>query len=156
MFTRTIPDDYDLEFDICMKCGRRLEDRRYSTLMKHQQISHPVKKEKLIIELFYKHPIIFMVGAILLIGITLMSIPQYSVYPVMDYLLGVKNPVTLTDKQWATCDNETMKIKKQIYKDNGLTVNDIPVMNNLINNCNLNFYSDGHAVPITKEMRLDK
>src|SRR3990172_2427358 len=72
-FKQTVPADYELKFDICMKCGRRLQDKKYSTLKAHQEQNHKIPRKKKLREILFKYPIftIFLSVSLVAVGLTL-------------------------------------------------------------------------------------
>lgn len=150
-FKTTVPEDYDLEFDICMKCGRRLEDKKYSTLKKHQEKSHPIVRKHKLKELFFKYPVtsvvILLVSAVVLFG--------YVLDPILEFIL-IQIGVTIPEQiDVVKCSEDVRAMKEQIYSSQGFTSEHTDEFNRLIKECNVNFFAVTREAPITEQQEYN-
>jgi hypothetical protein len=142
-FTLTkIPKDHELEYDICMKCGRRLTDKKYSTWKEHQDKIHPLTLKEKRKAFFAKHPIIsmlaIMIGAMILVVNPAFtdSINQFG-YNVHIWT-NDKKPM-LDAAQIKACDTQVLKFKQDLYNEKAFSANDAGRMNDLMNTCYVYF-----------------
>lgn len=134
------PKDYQLEFDICMKCGRRMEDRMYSTWKKHMDLAHPLTKKEKRKLLFSKHPVLLTTVLLVLIVVLLQTDPlgigstlemtSYTLSKQMDPNLDMLSPEEL-DK----CGEQMLSFKQDLYVAKTFTSDDIETLNHLTKDC---------------------
>lgn len=146
-FKTTVPEDFELEFDICMKCGRRLEDKKYSTLKKHQAKVHPVVRKHKLKEIFYKYPATSLI--ILMVSLVLFATTfgDFLIEPLF-IALGLTMPEQIDPEQ---CETDVRALKEQIYSSKGFTLEHTEEFNRLINECNVNFFAVIREVPIYEQ-----
>jgi len=146
-FKTTVPEDYELEFDICMKCGRRLEDKKLSTLRKHQEKNHPIVRKHKLKEIFFKYPVtsvvVLMVSAVIFFG--------YVLDPVLESVL-IQLGVTMPEQiDTVKCSDDVRALKEQIYSSKGFTSEHTDEFNRLLTECNVNFFAVTREVPIYEQ-----
>lgn len=153
--SRSISDDQELEFDICMKCGRRMPDRKYGTLRRHQNEFHPKNNKDKAFMFFNKHPM-FSILSIMVIAITVLLVMPSDMFST--FIINILNPIILglkpdtiilSESSYKTCSEEVTNLDKSIYKNNGLTISDIGQVNHLIKDCNLFLENSQYGPPIT-------
>jgi len=134
-FKTTIPEDYDLEFDICMKCGRRLGDKKYSTLKKHQKDSHQIERKLKAREIFFKYPLTSLVIIALLVAIFLIIVPIGFVIDQILLALGfeVKEKIDVEK-----CTNELILFKQDLYESKSFGNEHVGEFDRLLKECNVN------------------
>lgn len=141
-FTTTIPDDYELEFDFCMKCGERLGDKMYSTLKKHQIKSHQLTKKKKAREFFYKHILISII-IIMLIGVGVIHLAT----TLIDILLPDAARF-LTKEEYTACLEQTMELNYWLYETGSFGGEHIEEFNRLLNDCHVDFFAQSRLPTI--------
>lgn len=134
------PKDYPLEFDICMKCGRRMSDNMYSTWKEHCEKVHPLSKNEKRKLLFSKHPVLITTVILFGIVILLQSNPLQAFIESNTYILSKQmdpNVDILSPEELNACGDEIFKFKQELYATKAFTVNDINTLNHLTKDCNL-------------------
>lgn len=150
------PEDWDLEFDICMKCGRRLEDKKYSTWKKHQDNAHKQtikEKRKMFIA---KHPILTVIGAMVLFMVALPFISPtidnaaYELNKIID-----PNTQVLNSDQLIACEKQMLTFKQNVYKEKDFSNNDLQTLKDLTTNCNMKMYVSQVGPSLFKDNMYD-
>ncbi len=144
-FTVTIPEDYELEFDFCMKCGRKLGDKKYSTLKKHQIESHKLNKKKKLREFIFKHILISIV-CIMLIGVGLIHLSNL----VLDYIFPDPE-MKLTTEEYDLCLGETLELKYWLKESGSFNIEHTDEFNRLMIDCNVDFFTQSRTPPIFED-----
>lgn len=148
-FNTTIPDDYDLEFDFCMKCGRRLPDKKASSLRRHQKAMHKLPKKKKLKEFLYKHILVSLI-LIMLIGVGVLHLIAPVVDFVFDYLIPEKAR-RLTDAQADLCLEDTLELKYKLQETGSFTIEHSDEFNRLMNECNVDFFIQTRTPPVFED-----
>ena len=144
-FTTTVPNDYELEFDICMKCGRRMPDKKYSTLKQHQKIAHMQTRKEKFNEFAYKHMMLVVFGAMFLA--VLLVVPLLSYFePFLDRLnyyinTEIEHDKAIEPNALEICGDRVFKLEQDIHEQHEFGMNHVDEMNDLIKNCNLRLLS---------------
>lgn len=142
-FTLTkIPKDHELEYDICMKCGRRLGDKKYSTWKEHQDRVHPLTLKEKRNASFARHQIIsmliIMIGVIVLLTNNIFTDPINQLgYDIHAWTHG-QTPM-LDATQIKACIAQVIKFKEDLYNEKTFSANDAGRMNDLMNTCYVYF-----------------
>ena len=150
-FKQTVPADYELEFDICMKCGRRLQDKKYSTLKEHQEQNHKIPRKKKLREILFKYPVFTIVLTVSLVAIGL-TIADSTIDAFLNPLLRIAYPELINIEK---CQEDILTLKQQLYRDGSFNNNHVEEFNRLLNECNLNFYGVVRDPPIFEQSELE-
>jgi len=115
-----IDPNEELEFDICMKCGARLVDKKRSTWKKHQDEIHPEKRKQIIIKYLTKYVVGLAIGFVFLIIVIVVTLSPGSTLP-----QDCSERTTILENKW---------------KESGVSTEDISELEYLTTNCGINMY----------------
>ncbi len=124
-------------FDICMKCGKRLPDRKLATLKAHQKSMHPMSNKEKRSMFMYKHMILLLfsfMGAVFLI---MVLVPDAFELP-FELMFGITETTTIDVEM---CTDRTLELKQRLYVQGEFTSNDATDLNYLMQECNASFWS---------------
>ena len=132
-----ISNQEETMFDLCMKCGRRLPDRKLSTLKEHQDKAHPLTKKDKRTAFVFKHMSIVLIGMVFL----LTSIIWFASEIVFEESLP---PVINVE----VCVDRTIALKSLLYETKEFRSEHVAELNYLMNECNASFWSYKYGTTI--------
>lgn len=129
-------------FDVCMKCGVRLPDKKLSTLREHQKKEHPLTAKEKRSAFMFKHMLPVVFSIMITVIIVTMVIPDYGIDPVGTIMTGMG----LIDEEQTTinvetCTVKTIELKARLYEQQKFLSSDAEDFNYLLENCNASFWS---------------
>lgn len=122
-------------FDICMKCGRRLPDRKLATLKAHQKSMHPITNKEKRSTFMYKHMVLLLFSFMIVTGSIIVLVPDAFEIP---FDLFVSDEATINVE---ACTDRTLLLKQKLFVQGEFTSNDAVDMNYLMQECNASFWS---------------
>lgn len=125
-------------FDICMKCGKRLPDRKLTTLKAHQKIAHPLTNKEKRSTFMYKHMILLLFSFMITIVTISVLIPDAFEIP-FDFMFGITEQESAIDVE--ACTDRTLELKQRLYVQGEFTSSDAVDLNYLMQECNATFWS---------------
>lgn len=129
-------------FDICMKCGKRLPDRKLTTLKAHQKIAHPLTNKEKRSTFLYKHMILLLFSFMIAIISFSVLVDDAFLVP-FEWLFGITESETLIDVE--KCTDRTLMLKQKLYVQGEFTSSDAVDLNYLMQECNATFWSYKHG-----------
>lgn len=125
-------------FDVCMKCGIRLPDKKLTTLREHQKTAHPLSKKEKRSAFMYKHMLPVLLGfTVIVIGGT-MVMPVLGFDP-FDLVMEQVDEESTIDVE--VCTERTIGLKTRMYEQGAFTTADADDFHYLLENCNASFWS---------------
>jgi len=124
----------ETEFDICMKCGRRMPDRKLSTLREHQENAHPMSSKEKRSAFVYKHMLISLLGLVVVVVAGLSIIPDFFIDEETESIIDVE-----------VCTEKTIALKTKIWQQGEFLPSNAEDLNYLMLNCNASFWSYKHG-----------
>ena len=124
-------------FDICMKCGKRLPDRKLTTLKAHQKIAHPMTNKEKRSTFMYKHMIFLLFSFMTTIVLISVLVPDAFEFP-FELIFGVAETTSIDVE---SCTDKTLILKQRLFVQGEFTSNDAVDLNYLMQECNASFWS---------------
>ena len=120
-----------------MKCGKRLPDRKLTTLKAHQKSMHPLSNKEKRSTFMYKHMIFLLFSFMSVIVIVSVLVPDAFEFP-FELIFGISETTTIDVE---ICTDKTLELKQRLYVQGEFTSNDATDLNFLMQECNASFWS---------------
>lgn len=120
-----------------MKCGRRLPDKKLTTLKEHQKNAHPMTSKEKRSQFLYKHMILLLMTTMVTLVAISVALPDSFELP-FDLLFGAGEETTIDVE---VCTDRTLMLKQKLYLQGEFTSNDADDLNYLMQECNATFWS---------------
>lgn len=127
-------------FDVCMKCGVRLPDKKLATLKEHQKNEHPMTAKEKRSAFVYKHLLPLIFGFMIISMVFAFALPDTIYDPVgkaLDFFSGDE----VSDIDINACTDRTIELKTRMYEQGEFRSSDANDFNYLLENCNASFWS---------------
>lgn len=124
----------DTLFDVCMKCGVRLPDKKLTTLREHQRTEHPLTAKEKRTEFVFKHMLPVLIGIVVILSAGAWALGELEFDPFG--LVGDKTTIDVDD-----CRDRTLALKSRMYEQKEFRSTDADDFNYLLENCNASFWS---------------
>jgi len=134
-----ISHEEETMFDVCMKCGVRLPDKKLLTLKEHQRTEHPMTSKDKRSAFMYKHLLPVMIAIMFSAVAVFMILPETGfVFDPFGTILGVADP---SEIDIVICTDRTIELKTRMYEQGEFRSSDADDFNYLLENCNASFWS---------------
>jgi len=114
-----------------MKCGKRLPDKKLTTLREHQEKQHPMSAKEKRSAFLFKHMLIAIMSLVVIVTVTITVLP--------DILFEDNQTESLVDLE--VCRERTIALKSEIWQQGEFLPINAEELNYLMVNCNASFWS---------------
>jgi len=125
-------------FDVCMKCGVRLPDKKLTTLKEHQNTVHPLTAKEKRSAFMYKHMLPVLLSFMAVMIVVTMVMPSFGFDPFDLILESIDEP---TDIDVGICTDRTIALKTRMYEQGAFLSSDADDFDYLLQNCKASFWS---------------
>lgn len=125
-------------FDVCMKCGIRLPDKKLTTLREHQNTAHPLSAKEKRSAFMYKHMLPVLLSFMAIVIVVTMIMPSFGLDPFDLIFEQIDEPTTIDVE---ICTDRTIGLKTRMYEQGMFLSSDADDFNYLLENCNASFWS---------------